>query len=138
MVRVRGSRHRSPRGAVARVRGVSPALRQPRCSRQRSAEAHARLPKAQRSQAFSGAAEAFGGPVGEEDSPVRPPLGVVTQPWSQAHRGLPYHRLRASRNLQLVCEGGGGQPAQGRRRQGQGPPCRGLQAPGQQRLRQVH
>ena len=40
VVRVRGSGHRSPKRVVARVRGVSPALRQPRHPRQLGAPAH--------------------------------------------------------------------------------------------------
>ena len=63
---------------------------------------------------------------------------MVPQPRSQSYHGVPHHRLRAWRDLQLVRDGGGEQQAQGRRRQGQGPPCRGFQAPRQQRLWQVH
>ena len=67
-----------------------------------------------------------------------PPLAVVPRPRSKAHRGLPQHRLRASQDLRVVREGGGGQPAQGRCRQGQGPARRSVQASRQQCLRQIH
>ena len=52
VVRVRGGGHRSPQGVVARVRGGPAALHQPQRPRLLVAEAHARLPEAQRAQAL--------------------------------------------------------------------------------------
>ena len=138
MVRLRRGGHRSPQGAVARVRGVHANLHQPQRPRQCSAAAHAQLPEEQRTQAFPGPAEAVGGHVGEEGLAVRPTLAVVPYQRPQAHGGAQNDRLRAARGLHLVREGGGGQPPQGRRGQGQGPARGGVQAFGQQRLRQVH
>ena len=110
---VRGGGHRSPRGAVARVRGVSSTFHQLWSSRQRGTAAHARLLTTERSKAFPRAVEAIGCNVGKEDPTVRPPLGLVPQPRSQAYGGVQNHRLRAPRDLQLVRERGGEQPAQG-------------------------
>ena len=107
VVWLRGSGHRSPRGVVARVRGVSTTLHQPQRARQRGATAHARLPAKQWSKALPGPEEALGGDVSEEDPPVRPPLAVVPQQRSQDHRSLPHHRLQAAKDLLVVCEGGG-------------------------------
>ena len=67
----------------------------------------------ERSQTFPGAEETFGCDVGKEDPAVRSPLGLVSQPRSETHGGVQNHRLRAPRDLQLVRERGGEQPAQG-------------------------
>ena len=88
--------------AVARVRGVSSTFHQPRSSRQCGTTAHAQLLTTERSKAFPRAVEAIGCDVGKEDPTVRPPLGLVSQPRSQAHGGVQNHRLRAPRDFQLV------------------------------------
>ena len=59
VVRLRGGGHRSPRGAVARVRGVSSTFHQPRSSRQCGAAAHARLLATERSQSVSRSRRSF-------------------------------------------------------------------------------